>query len=54
MTGLVYMTKEAKPYEVIRDTSQAILDHADSVGALWVVVNGVLVGKTIMGTWAKV
>lgn len=48
------MTKDSEPYEVIRDTSQAILDHADSVGALWIVCNGVLLGKTIMGTWARV
>ncbi len=54
MTALAYMTRTAQPQPIEAPTGDELLRVADSMGALWVVVGGRLVGKTIMGTWAEV
>lgn len=53
MTGLVYLSRTAEPYKLEGETTQEIIDKADKDGVLWIAVGGTLIGKTIMGTWAK-
>ena len=52
--GFIYKTNKSIPCRVEYDKEQEVLDMADEHECLWVVVGNVLLGKTIMGTWAKV
>lgn len=54
MTALAYMSRTAQPQPIEAPTAQGLLDVADSMGALWVVIGGRLVGWTICGKWAEV
>ena len=54
MKAQAYMTRTSPPQAIEAPTVAELLLVADSLGALWVVVGGWLVGKTIMGTWATV
>lgn len=54
MKVLICKTRKSAPYGIEVATIQEAINAADKDEALWIVVNGILIGKTLKNTWEKV
>jgi len=52
--ALAYKTSKSKPITLPVVSMKDAITEAEKIGALWVVAQGIVAGKTITGKWAKV